>query len=220
MTFLKWGIGFPNDTDIIAFYDSTGSVQSGKGTFNDRTLCVQETGFISPGSKIGIVKQCTLTGTIKTFTYNGNSYCMVYHGQKKQDDAIAFCKKRNAGLPLPKSKGEVDEYLKITGNNMVWIGLTDPTKSGDKSAWNDLNEDPIGTRYVNLRVTTIIFSSIFSCSRRPCLKWATKSGQPNGDGAAVYYTYDGTVYDEENFFLRQTWCVQQLCATCVKPSSK
>ena len=82
---------------------------------------------------------------------------MVFHGEKSQDAAIDFCKKRNAGLPLPKSKGEVDEYLKITGTN-VWIGLTDPTKSGDKTAWKDLDGDPIGSRYVNLRVKKFSFS--------------------------------------------------------------
>ena len=107
---------------------------------------------VSLGSKLGVVSQCTLTGSIKKFTYDGNSYCMVDHGYKYQDDAIEFCKKMNAGLPLPKSKGEVTEYLKITGYGTVWIGLTDSTNSGKKSAWKDLEGNPIGNRYVNLRI--------------------------------------------------------------------
>ena len=82
---------------------------------------------------------------------------MVNHGKKPQDVAIDFCKSMNAGLPLPKSKGEVDEYLKITGSQSVWIGLTDSTKSGNKAAWKDLEGNPIGNRFVNLRVNNILF---------------------------------------------------------------
>ena len=74
---------------------------------------------------------------------------MVYQGIKKQDEAINFCKKLNAGLPLPKSEGEVKEFLKITGSQDVWIGLTDSTRSGNKAAWKDLDGNPIGNRYVN-----------------------------------------------------------------------
>ena len=40
---------------------------------------------------------------------------MVYRGLKTQDAAIDLCKSVNAGLPLPKSKEETAEYLKITG---------------------------------------------------------------------------------------------------------
>ena len=66
-----------------------------------------------------------------------------------QNTAIHVCKKMNAGLPLPKSKGEAAEYLKITGSENVWMGLTDPTKSGNMAAWKDLDGNPIGNRYVN-----------------------------------------------------------------------
>ena len=81
---------------------------------------------------------------------------MVYRGNKSQDEAINFCKKSNAGLPLPKSKGELTEFLKITGSKNIWIGLTDSTKSGNTAAWKDLEGNPIGNRYVNLRVNTFI----------------------------------------------------------------
>ena len=81
---------------------------------------------------------------------------MVNRGKKSQDAAIDFCKKLNAGLPLPKSKGETEKYLKITGSENVWIGLTDVTKSGNMAAWKDLEGNPIGNRYVNLRVVNLM----------------------------------------------------------------
>ena len=88
---------------------------------------------------------------------------MVYHGRKSQDEAITFCKKLNAGLPLPKNKGEEDEFLKITGSHLAfWIGLTDSTQSGNKAAWKDLEGNPIGNRYVNLRVMKF-HSLLFLC---------------------------------------------------------
>ena len=90
---------------------------------------------------------------------------MAKYGQKKQNAAINFCKKMNAGLPLPKSKGEVIEFLKITGggcctDKYTWIGLTDSTKSGYKSAWLDIEGNPVGSHYVNLRVITLKFLSL------------------------------------------------------------
>ena len=112
---------------------------------------------IKPGSKLGVVPQCTFsTGYVHKFTSNGKAYCMVNLGRKEQNEAIDSCKKMNAGLPLPRSKNETAEYIKITGNENVWIGLTDVTKSGNVAAWKDLNGKPIGNRYVNLRVTDYI----------------------------------------------------------------
>ena len=88
---------------------------------------------------------------------------MANYGKMNQDKAIGFCKLSNAGLPLPKSKGEVDEFLKITGCQNVWIGLTDSTQSGNKEAWKDLEGNPIGNRYVNLRVKNIHFLPSYIC---------------------------------------------------------
>ena len=89
---------------------------------------------------------------------------MVYKGENSHDKAIGFCKMfYNAGLPLPKSKGEAMEFLKITGSQSVWIGLTDSTKNGNKAAWKDLDGFPIGNRYVNLREKNIHFLSHFMC---------------------------------------------------------
>ena len=81
---------------------------------------------------------------------------MVEYGLKNQHTAIDFCKKLNAGLPLPKNKAETAEYQKITGFSNVWIGLTDVTKSKDIAAWKDIEGNPIGNRFVNLRVINLI----------------------------------------------------------------
>ena len=117
---------------------------------------MKTTTTVSTNSKLGVVSQCTLTGSVKKFTHDGNTYCMVNHGNKYQGAAIDFCKNLKAGLPLPKSKEETAEYLKITGSSSVWIGLTDSTKSGDMTAWKDLDGNPIGNRYVNLRVIDLL----------------------------------------------------------------
>ena len=41
-------------------------------------------------------------------------------------------------------------------SSSVWIGLTDSTKSGKMTAWKDLDGNPIGNRYVNLRVIDLL----------------------------------------------------------------
>ena len=106
---------------------------------------------------VGVVSQCTLTGSIKKLTYDCNSYCMVNHGKKHQEAAIDFCKKMNARLPLPKSEGEATKFLKITGSEKVWIGITDSKKSGKMAEWIDIEGNQVGHSYVNLRVLTFDF---------------------------------------------------------------
>ena len=101
---------------------------------------------------LGIVKKCTLTGSVRTVSYGNTSYCMVNKGKKGQNEAIDECKKLNAQLPLPKSKNEADKLREVTGTDDVWIGIRDLTKSGDESKWKDAEENFIGNRYVNLRV--------------------------------------------------------------------
>ena len=81
---------------------------------------------------------------------------MVKHGFNTQDAAIDHCKKLNAVLPLPKSKGEAFEFLKVTGGEFIWMGMTDYTLSGNKAAWKDLRGNLIGSSYVNLRVKELI----------------------------------------------------------------
>ena len=78
---------------------------------------------------------------------------MVYMGKKGQNAAMDECKNLNAQLPLPKSKGELDEFIKIVGKDRIWIGIRDLTKSGVKANWKDVEGNTIGNAYVNLRVT-------------------------------------------------------------------
>ena len=77
---------------------------------------------------------------------------MVYMGKKGQNAAMDQCKNLNAKLPLPKSKGELDEFRKTIGNDNTWIGIRDLTKGGVKANWKDVEGNLIGNAYVNLRV--------------------------------------------------------------------
>ena len=79
---------------------------------------------------------------------------MVYMGKKGQNQAMEECKSLNAQLPLPKSKGEADEFRKITGSDHTWIGIRDLTKGGVQANWTDVEGNQIGNAYVNLRVKT------------------------------------------------------------------
>ena len=85
---------------------------------------------------------------------------MISAGKKKQNEAMDFCKNINAKLPLPKSKAELDEFVKITDfsePSWVWIGIRDLTRGGVKANWKDVEGNPIGNGYVNLRVINFIF---------------------------------------------------------------
>ena len=85
---------------------------------------------------------------------------MISAGSKKQNEAMDFCKNINAKLPLPKSKAEFDEFVKITGfsaSSWAWIGIRDLTRGGVKANWKDAEGNPIGNAYVNLRVINVIF---------------------------------------------------------------
>ena len=40
--FKKWQTGQPQASNPVAYYGASGSVSSGKDSFSDKTLCVQE----------------------------------------------------------------------------------------------------------------------------------------------------------------------------------
>ena len=101
---------------------------------------------------LGVLKSCTLPGSVKIVRHSRRSYCMVYKGEKGQNAAMDECKDLNAQLPLPKNKNEADEFRKITGTDFFWIGIRDLTKSGDPSKWKDVEGNTIGNAYINLRV--------------------------------------------------------------------
>ena len=110
--------------------------------------------IISAVLGLGIVPKCTLTGSVKTFSYGNSSYCMVYKGKKGQNEAMDECTRMNAQLPLPKSKGEADRFIDITGGSYTWIGIRDLTRGKVKENWKDAEGNAIGNSYVNLRVKT------------------------------------------------------------------
>ena len=86
---------------------------------------------------------------------------MVYKGEKRQKVAMEECKALNAQLPIPKSKGELDKFVKIAGaGNSVWLGIRDFTESGVKSKWKDVEGNNIGNAYVNSRVINLIYYSL------------------------------------------------------------
>ena len=99
---------------------------------------------------------------------------MINAGSKKQNEAMDYCKNINAKLPLPKSKAEQDEFMKVTKTSWVWIGIKDETKFGVKANWKDVEGNPIGNAYVNLRVINFkILESFFCIISEP-----TNSGEP------------------------------------------
>ena len=115
---------------------------------------------------LGLVQKCTLTGSVKTVSYGNRSYCLVFKGLKGQNAAMDECKKLNARLPLPKSKGEADEFRKVTKTvktqyYRVWIGIRDLLFTGVRSEWKDVEGNVIGSAYVNFRVRNLVFNIRF-----------------------------------------------------------
>ena len=67
-----------------------------------------------------------------------------------QPAAAAYCKKLNATLPLPLSRVEFEVFSNFSKPNKTWIGISDPSNSGNKQNWRDVrNKKPA---YVKLRV--------------------------------------------------------------------
>ena len=75
----------------------------------------------------------------------GRQYCALNVGVSNQPDAAATCLSLNARLPLPKSEFEMKQF---SGHFIQsWLDLTDPDKTGDVSAWKDIEGNPAD--YVN-----------------------------------------------------------------------
>ena len=91
-----------------------------------------------------------MTGYVQNITVDGRSYCVVGHGLKKHPDAFDFCKKLNARLPLPRSKQEADEFLKLSPS---WtnVDARNPKKTSNRAEWVDAEGKPLGNRPVYLR---------------------------------------------------------------------
>ena len=90
-----------------------------------------------------------MTGAVKNINVDGRSYCVVDHGSKKHPDAVEFCKKLNARLPLPRTKAELDEFRKISPS-YTNVDARNPKKTANKAEWVDAEGKPLGNRPVYL----------------------------------------------------------------------
>ena len=67
------------------------------------------------------------------------------HGKMNQTKAIEYCAERNATLPLPVSLLEFEGFSNFSRSHWydpidsVWIGISDPSRSGNKDSWRDVN---------------------------------------------------------------------------------
>ena len=67
-----------------------------------------------------------------------------------QTRAIQHCKELNATLPLPVSLLEFEVFSNFSSPKKTWLGLSDPSNSGKKKNWRDVqNKNPT---YVKQRV--------------------------------------------------------------------
>ena len=55
-----------------------------------------------------------------------------------QTKAIEYCRKVNATLPLPVSLLEFEVFSNFSGPEKAWIGIIDPSKSGKREDWKDV----------------------------------------------------------------------------------
>ena len=67
-----------------------------------------------------------------------------------QTSAIKYCRDLNATLPLPISLLEFEVFSSFSGPEKAWIGISDPSNSGKRENWKDIeNKQPA---YVKTRV--------------------------------------------------------------------
>ena len=91
-----------------------------------------------------------MTGSVQNINVDGRSYCVVDHGKRKHLEAVEWCKKLNARLPLPRTKAELDEFRKISPS---WTNVDgrNPKKTANRSEWIDAEGKPLGSRPVYQR---------------------------------------------------------------------
>ena len=88
------------------------------------------------------MKQCSLSGA-KHILVDERIYCANKNEIMNQTKAIDFCRQLNATLPLPVSLLEFEVFSNFSGPEKAWIGISDPSKSGKKENWKDVeNKQP------------------------------------------------------------------------------
>ena len=90
-----------------------------------------------------------------------------------QSKGMQTCKELNAGLPIPKNEAENAFFTLLSKQaynteatkwKNLFLGLHDPTKSGIRENWIDVDGNKIGDGYVNERVNYQILFSFLSHS--------------------------------------------------------
>ena len=65
-------------------------------------------------------------------------YCANKNGIMNLTRATEYCKELNATLPLPLSLLEFEVFSSLTGLDKAWIGISDPSNSGKRENWRDV----------------------------------------------------------------------------------
>ena len=58
-----------------------------------------------------------------------------------QTRAVEYCRELNATLPLPVSLAEFEVFSNFSSPEKAWIGLRDPSNSGIKENWKDVENN-------------------------------------------------------------------------------
>ena len=98
---------------------------------------------------------------------------------------------------------EFEVFSNYSKPNKTWIGINDPSNSGKKENWRDVNNKK--TAYVKQRVQD--FNECFFPTIWTILQWYKT--EPNGDGIGAYYNEKG-VYDSNEKESHTVVCVQKI----------
>ena len=115
--------------------------------------------------------KCSLTGKINNINVEGRSYCAVDHGKRRHPEAVEWCKKLNARLPLPRTKAELDEFRKVSPS-WTHVDGRNPKKSSNKTEWIDAEGKPHGSRPVYLWDHNYLFLDFISLPVYENFLWA------------------------------------------------
>ena len=103
-----------------------------------------------------------MIGTVKSFDIENYSYCVAEYGNKRHQEALEFCKKMNARLPLPRNKLEADKFLEISPS-FTHVDARNFYKTANKTDWLNAESKRLENRPVYEWITNInIFQSIVS----------------------------------------------------------
>ena len=101
-----------------------------------------------------LVRECTLIDAEHVLV-DERIYCVNKIGNMNQTRAGEYCKTLNATLPLPLSSLEFEVFSNLTSPNKAWIGVSDPSNSGKRGNWRDVqNNKP---DYIKLWVYIFLF---------------------------------------------------------------